>query len=49
MRAKGAAGGESISLRVNNQVVQTWTLTTTMTNYTASTTLSGGITGELHQ
>jgi endo-1,4-beta-xylanase len=44
VRAKGAAGGESISLRVNNQVVQTWTLTTTMTNYTASTSLSGGIT-----
>jgi hypothetical protein len=44
VRAKGAAGGESITLRVNNQVVQTWTLTTTMTNYTASTTQSGAIT-----
>jgi hypothetical protein len=29
---------------VNNQNVQTWTLSTTMTNYTASTSLSGGIT-----
>jgi len=44
VRARGIAGGEQISLRVNNQVVQTWTLNTTMTNYTASTTLSGGIT-----
>jgi hypothetical protein len=44
VRAKGVAGGESISLKVNNQTVQTWTLNTTMTNYTASTTLSGGIT-----
>jgi hypothetical protein len=44
VRARGVAGGESITLRVNNQNVQTWTLTTGMTNYTASTTLSGGIT-----
>jgi endo-1,4-beta-xylanase len=44
VRARGTAGGESITLRVNNQVVQTWTLTTSMQNYTASTTQSGGIT-----
>ena len=44
VRARGTAGGESITLRVNNQNVQTWTLGTGMTNYTASTTLSGGIT-----
>ena len=44
VRARGTAGGESITLRVNNQNVQTWTLNTTMTNYTASTSLSGGIT-----
>jgi hypothetical protein len=44
VRARGVAGGESITLRVNNQNVQTWTLGTSMTNYTASTTLSGGIT-----
>ncbi|HTU65834.1 MAG TPA: glycoside hydrolase family 11 protein [Steroidobacteraceae bacterium] len=44
VRARGTAGGESITLRVNNQNVQTWTLTTSMQNYTASTTLSGGIT-----
>lgn len=42
VRAKGVAGGESISLKVNNTTVQTWTLTTTMTNYTATTSLSGG-------
>ncbi len=44
VRARGVAGGESITLRVNNQNVQTWTLGTGMQNYTASTTLSGGIT-----
>jgi len=44
VRARGTAGGESIQLRVNNQTVQTWTLTTAMQNYTASTSLSGGIT-----
>jgi len=44
VRARGTAGGESITLRVNNQVVQSWTLSTSMANYTASTTQSGGIT-----
>jgi endo-1,4-beta-xylanase len=44
VRARGTAGGESITLRVNNQNVQTWSLSTSMQNYTASTTLSGGIT-----
>jgi endo-1,4-beta-xylanase len=44
VRARGTVGGESITLRVNNQNVQTWTLGTGMQNYTASTTLSGGIT-----
>jgi hypothetical protein len=44
VRARGTAGGESIQLRVNNQTVQTWTLGTSMQNYTASTSLSGGIT-----
>jgi len=42
VRAKGSAGGESITLKVNGTAVQTWTLSTTMTNYTASTSLSGG-------
>jgi hypothetical protein len=44
VRARGTAGGESITLRVNNQDVQTWTLGTGMQNYSASTSLSGGIT-----
>jgi endo-1,4-beta-xylanase len=44
VRARGTTGGESITLRVNNQNVATWTLGTSMQNYTASTTLSGGIT-----
>jgi endo-1,4-beta-xylanase len=44
VRARGTVGGESISLRVNNQNVATWTLGTSMQNYTASTSLSGGIT-----
>lgn len=42
VRARGAAGGESITLKVNGTAVQTWTLSTTMTNYTATTSLSGG-------
>nr|AQQ74637.1 GH11 Xylanase [uncultured bacterium]AWD75440.1 xylanase [uncultured bacterium] len=44
VRARGSTGGETISLRVNNQTVQNWTLGTSMQNYTASTNLSGGIT-----
>jgi hypothetical protein len=43
VRARGTAGGESITLRVNNQDVQTWTLGTSLQNYTASTSLNGGI------
>jgi hypothetical protein len=46
VRARGTTGGEQIRLRVNNQTVQTWTLGTSMQNYTASTSLSGGITVE---
>jgi len=44
VRAHGTGGGESITLRVNNTAVQTWTLSTSYQNYTASTTLTGGIT-----
>jgi GH35 family endo-1,4-beta-xylanase len=44
VRARGTAGSESVSLRVNNTNVATWTLTTALQNYTASTSLSGGIT-----
>ncbi len=42
VRARGTAGGESITLKVNNQTVQTWTLSTGYNNYTATTNLSGG-------
>jgi endo-1,4-beta-xylanase len=42
VRARGTAGGESITLKVNNTAVKTWTLTTTMTNYSVSTSASGG-------
>lgn len=42
VRAKGSAGGESITLSVNGTAVGTKTLTTTMTNYTFTTNLSGG-------
>jgi endo-1,4-beta-xylanase len=42
VRARGTTGGESITLKVNNIAVQTWTLSTSMNNYTATTNLSGG-------
>jgi endo-1,4-beta-xylanase len=42
VRARGTTGQEQIRLIVNNSVVQTWTLSTTMSNYTATTNLSGG-------
>ncbi|WP_116811431.1 endo-1,4-beta-xylanase [Steroidobacter cummioxidans] len=44
VRARGTAGGETISLRVDNANVASWTLTTSYQNYTASTSLTGGIT-----
>jgi hypothetical protein len=44
VRARGTAGGESITLRVNNSNVATWQLSTGMQNFTATTNLSGGIT-----
>lgn len=42
VRARGTTGQESISLKVNNTTVATWTLSTGMSNYTATTNLSGG-------
>jgi endo-1,4-beta-xylanase len=42
VRARGVSGQESITLKVNNTAVATWTLSTNMTNYTATTNLSGG-------
>ncbi|WP_298581615.1 glycoside hydrolase family 11 protein [uncultured Luteimonas sp.] len=42
VRARGTAGGENISLKVNNATVASWTLATGMANYTATTSASGG-------
>jgi endo-1,4-beta-xylanase len=42
VRARGTSGQESITLKVNNVAVATWTLTTSMQNYTVTTTGSGG-------
>src|SRR5688500_11068339 len=44
VRARGTAGSESISLRIDNSNVATWTLTTSLQNYSASTNLNGAIT-----
>ena len=44
VRARGTAGGESISLRVDNSTVATWSLTTSYQSFSASTSLNGGIT-----
>jgi expansin (peptidoglycan-binding protein) len=41
VRARGTSGSENISLQVNNQQVASWTLSTSMGNYTATTNLSG--------
>jgi endo-1,4-beta-xylanase len=43
VRARGTSGAESVRLEVNNTAIATWTLTTSMTNYTATTSLTGGI------
>lgn len=42
VRARGTAGGESITLRVGNSNLATWTLSTSMSNYTVTTNASGG-------
>jgi GH35 family endo-1,4-beta-xylanase len=44
VRARGTSGSESVSLRIDNTNVATWTLTTSMQDYSASTSLEGGIT-----
>jgi hypothetical protein len=44
VRALGTNGDENITLRVNNQPVTSWTLSTSMQNYSAETALSGDIT-----
>ena len=42
MRARGTAGGEAISFKVNNATIASWTLGTSMNNYTVTTSASGG-------
>src|SRR5689334_19956329 len=43
VRARGTAGGESISLRVDNSTVATWSLTTSYQSFSASTNLTGNV------
>jgi endo-1,4-beta-xylanase len=44
VRARGTTGQESVTLRIGNTAVRTWTLSTTMTSYTIPTTAAGGAT-----
>ena len=46
VRARGTTGQESITLKVNNTAVKTWTLTTSMADYTATSSATGGVTVE---
>jgi hypothetical protein len=43
VRARGTSGSEHINLRVNNNTVASWTLSTSYQNYSASTSSTGGI------
>ena len=43
VRARGTAGGEQINLRIGDQTIATFNLSTSMSNYTASTNSTGGI------
>lgn len=43
VRARGTNGDERINLRINNNTVATWTLSTNMSNYTWNGDGSGGI------
>jgi hypothetical protein len=43
VRARGTSGSENITLQVNGQSVASWTLSTSMQDYSASTDLSGDI------
>jgi hypothetical protein len=42
VRARGNTGSESIELRINDNTVQTWNVTTTYQNFTHNTTTSSG-------
>jgi endo-1,4-beta-xylanase len=44
VRARGTSGAEQITLRIGNTNVRTWTLTTSMANYSVSSSVTGGIT-----
>lgn len=44
VRARGTSGAEQIRLMVGTTTVATWTLTTSLRDYSASTTATGGIT-----
>lgn len=44
VRARGTAGTESVSLRIDNTNVATWTMSTAFQNFSASTNLTGAIT-----
>lgn len=46
VRARGTSGQERVTLRIGGTEVKTWTLGRTMTNYTFTTSLSGGSTVE---
>jgi hypothetical protein len=46
VRAMGTNGSEQITLAVGGTEVQSWTLSTSMSNYTANTSLTGNITVE---
>jgi hypothetical protein len=43
VRARGTSGAENISLLVDNQLIDSWTLSTSMQDYTASTDLNGNV------
>jgi hypothetical protein len=42
VRARGNSGGEAIELRINDNTVQTWTVTTSYQNFSYSTSTSSG-------
>jgi hypothetical protein len=44
VRARGTSGAENLTLQVNGQLVASWTLSTSMQDYSASTNLSGNVT-----
>jgi len=46
IRARGTSGQEHVNLRINNNLIGSFTATTSMQNYTFSTNATGGITVE---